>query len=55
MSTPPPGTRLRRRLLLGLPALAAAAAVAFVGKPSAAKSAAAPRVVECAADLIGES
>ncbi len=51
MSTPPPGSRLRRRLLLGLPALAAAAAVALVHKPAAAK----PRVVECAADLIGES
>ena len=50
MSTPTPGTRLRRRLLLGLPALAAAA-MAVVGKPA---SAAKPRVIECAADLIGE-
>ncbi|WP_203914065.1 hypothetical protein [Rhizocola hellebori] len=49
MSTPP-SVRFRRRLLLGMPALVAAAA-ALVLRPT--KATAKPRVVECAADLIG--
>jgi hypothetical protein len=42
--------RMRRRFLLGLPALAAAA-VTFVARPAQAK----PRSAECVADLLGES
>ena len=50
MSTPTLSVRFRRRILLGMPALVAAAAAAILRpSPAAAK----PRVVECAADLIG--
>ncbi|MGK5741182.1 hypothetical protein [Micromonospora sp. URMC 103] len=43
-------SRLRRRTLLGLPAVVAAA-VALVARPAQA----APRPAECVADLMGQS
>lgn len=53
MSTSRPA-RMRRRLLLGAPVLAAAATM--VAKPAAASAStstsAAPQVIECAADLL---
>lgn len=49
MSTSSPA-RLTRRLLLGVPALVAAAAAAVVTRP--ARASARPKVFECAADLL---
>jgi hypothetical protein len=46
-----PPRRLRRRAVLGLPALAAAA-VTVAAKPSAAAAAPTAAKVECVADLI---
>jgi hypothetical protein len=46
-----PPRRLRRRALLGLPALAAAA-VTIAARPAAATAAPAARTPECVADLI---
>ncbi|SCG54106.1 hypothetical protein [Micromonospora halophytica] len=51
MATPRP-VRLRRRGVLGIPALVTAAALAVAVKP--APAAAAPKV-ECLADLLGAS
>ncbi|NJP32104.1 hypothetical protein [Micromonospora thermarum] len=45
--------RLRRRGLLGVPALVAAAAVAVAARP--APAVAAPKKLECLADLLQES
>ncbi|MEU0550557.1 hypothetical protein [Micromonospora sp. NPDC005979] len=48
----PPSIRLRRRGVLGIPALVAAALIVVV-RPAPAS--AAPKAPECLADLLGES
>ncbi|MDG4792898.1 hypothetical protein [Micromonospora sp. WMMD1082] len=47
--------RLRRRGLLGVPALVAAAALTLLARPVAAHAADAASPVECLADLLRES
>lgn len=50
MKNPDPAHPSRRRVLLGVPAVVAAAALA--ARPAQAATAARPRVLECAADLL---